>query len=160
MNLSNSNHKTEQAIDLATHMLNSWRQYSLALYQYMVSVKEPNTELKHLQTIYNSWTALSALWKEYTDTIRAFSNHLTWDTAIEVSYGDIVGFALPNVGQVVYLNAFTGRDDETALCRYANKNLMMRVGSLPIGTYVFTPRQTYVITVDGLMNAYPVTEVT
>jgi hypothetical protein len=28
-----------------------------------------------------------------------------------------------------------------------------------MGTYIFTPRQTYVITADGLMNAYPVVEV-
>ena len=157
--MSHSNAKAEQAINLASDMLAKWRIYSLALYQYMVSIKEPNTSLEHLQGVYNSWTSLSDLWKDYTDAIRNFSAITTWDTAIEVSYGDIIGFALPNVGQVVYLNAFTGRDDETALCRYADKHLMMRVGSLPMGTYIFTPRQTYVITADGLMNAYPVVEV-
>ena len=157
--MSHSKVKSEQAIALASDMLAKWRIYALALYQYMVSIKEPNTQLEHLQNVYNSWTSLSDLWKDYTDSIRNFSAATTWDTAIEVSYGDIVGFALPNVGQVVYLNAFTGRDDETALCRYAGKSLMMRVGSLPDGTYIFTPRQTYVITADGLMNAYPVVQV-
>ena len=140
-------------------MIQSWHDYALALYKYMVSIKEPNTQLSHLQDVYNNWTSLSAMWKDYTDAIRNFSNLTTWDTAIRVEYGDIIGFALPGVGQVVYLNAFTGRDDETALCRYADKHLMMRVGGLPIGTYIFTPRQTYVYDHDGICYATQATAV-
>lgn len=149
--MPHSAYQRDQAITCAQTMLSNWREYSLALFQYMQLVKEPNTDVIHLRQVYDAWTALSGLFKLYTDSIRAFSNLTTWDATVEVIYGEIVGFALPNVGQVVYMNAFTGRDDETSLCRYANGTLLMRVGNLPVGTYIFTQIGTYVVTETGLM---------
>lgn len=154
--MSNLNNSTTAA----RAMINAWHTYAVALYNYMVSVKTPDTSLEHLQNVYNTWTSLTDLWKVYTDSIRAFGATTNWTHAVEVKYGDIIGFALPEVGNVVYQNAFTSRtdDENTAICRYAGDKLLMRVGGLPVGTYIFTPRQTYMIDESGVIFATPTVE--
>lgn len=154
MKLSNSKVK-----DLALAMVHAWDTYNENLREYMFYVLKnpieasdipPDQYADYWRSQYKRWVHASEIFQRYTKTIREFSNCTTWNATIEVEYGEIVGFQIPGVHSLVYLNAYGSRDDELALCRYgADNKFLMRIGGFPEGTMIFARKASYQIDVTG-----------
>lgn len=136
-------------------MVDAWSNYNSDMREYMFGVDAlkhtPAEELlRYWRVQYEWWVRASQSFQKYTQAIRNFSNVTNWNAVIEVSYGEIVGFQIPDVDSLVYLNAYGNRDDETALCRYgADNKFLMRIGGLPEGTLIFTQNASYQVDAEG-----------
>lgn len=136
-------------------MVDAWSNYNSDMREYMFGVDAlkhtPAEELlRYWRVQYEWWVRASQSFQKYTQAIRNFSNVTDWNAVIEVDYGEIVGFQIPGVDSLVYLNAYGSRDDETALCRYgADNKFLMRIGGLPEGTLIFTQRASYQVDAEG-----------
>lgn len=131
--------------DLANKIHLAWDDYQKAIYQYTHQAGCASLDIRvHTITIYNAWINASHVFKGYGEAIREFTDKLSWNNTIEVkNYGDIIGIDIPGCA-LVFINAYTGRDPETALCRYGDDHKMfMRIGGLPVGTRIYTPDQRF-----------------
>lgn len=144
-----------KAKELAFTLIGAWANYNESMREYMLGIEEfkhipQNEQLLYWRVQYERWVKASQQFQEYTKAIRNFSNFTTWNSVVEVEYGEIVGFHIPETGSLVYLNAYGSRDDETALCRYgAEHKFLMRIGGLPQGTLIFTQKASYQIDANG-----------
>lgn len=144
MKLSNSKVK-----ELAQGMIDAWITYNTVITNYMHGLEEFNNvrlidQPQYWRQQYERWVKASQSFQNYTHAIRRFSSMLHWSAVIEVAYGEIVGFHIPDTTSLIFVNAYGGRDDETALGRYgADKKFFMRIGGLPEGTYIFSQKANY-----------------
>lgn len=130
---------------LINQTTNAWNTYFTAMAEYQNMVNTLPHEAINQLAFYQKWCECSELWKGYTSVIKQLTNFTNWSITIPVAYGEPVGFAT-QMSSVVYMNAFTGYDEETALCRKgAGGQLLMRVGGLPDGTKIFTSNGCFVI---------------
>ena len=128
---------------LTNAIYNAWLQYGIKLGEYMAIYSEGMNDFQTNHELYNRWCELSQMWGVYTAALRDFQNFTNWSQSIPVNYGEPVGFSSAD-NKIVFMNAFTGQDDETALCRHGDGNqLFMRVGGLPNGTFIYTSMGIY-----------------
>ena len=131
---------------LISQTVNAWTTYFNHMCEYQNLVSTLPFEAINQLKIYQKWCECSELWKGYTSTLKQLTDFTNWTASIPVVYGEPVGFAT-QMSPVVYMNAFTGYDEETALCRKGDGGqLLMRVGGLPDGTKIFTSNGCFVIT--------------
>lgn len=145
--------------DLALTLVYAWENYNELMRGYMyfclkTPIEQSNVPVDQYADYwrhqYKHWVRASESFQKYTQAIRNFSNCTNWNATIEVEYAEIVGIAIPDVHSLVFLNAFPGRDDEVALCRYgADKKFLMRIGGLPEGTMLFARKASYQIDANG-----------
>lgn len=135
----------DQFNQLISQTFNAWNTYFTAMSEYQNMVNTLPHEAINQLAFYQKWCECSELWKGYTSVVKQLTDFTNWTATIPVAYGEPVGFAT-QMSPVVYMNAFTGYDEETALCRKGDHGkLLMRVGGLPDGTKIFTSNGCFVI---------------
>lgn len=124
---------------------NAWCTYFQRMSEYNALNMQGNYEAIVQVQLYNLWCECSELWKGYTTALKQLTEFTNWTATVPVVYGEPVGFATAS-SPVVFMNAFTGYDEETALCRKGDGGqLLMRVGGLPDGTKIFCSHGTFVM---------------
>ena len=131
---------------LVSNVTHAWLNYSNVFAPYMEQYRSlPNT-LENQHILYTGWLNLGDLWKQYTETLKLLGEFTNWSESIPVTYGEAVGFCNKD-HTIVFLNAFPGYDEETALCRGAyGGEFLMRVGGLPDGVVIMASSGCYRIT--------------
>lgn len=124
---------------------NAWCTYFQRMSEYNALNMQGNYDANVQVQLYNLWCECSELWKGYTTSLKQLTEFTNWTATVPVVYGEPVGFATAS-SPVVFMNAFTGYDEETALCRKGDGGqLLMRVGGLPDGTKIFTSNGCYIM---------------
>ena len=133
--------------NLISQVFNSWNTYyqHMTEYQQLTMTTTTPYEAINQLAIYQKWCECCEIWKGYTSTVKQLTEFTNWSASVPVVFGEPVGFATAG-SPVVYMNAFTGYDEETALCRKGDGGqLLMRVGGLPDGTKIFTSNGCYIM---------------
>ena len=148
---------------LTYSIYSAWVAYGNKLTEFMSIYNGTDMNFNANHDIYIRWCELGQLWKNYTDALKQLNDFTNWSQSVPVNYGEPVGFSGPD-NRIVFMNAFTGQDDETALCRRGEgKQLFMRVGGLPNGTFIYTAQGIYEVAggapVPRPMNHMPLNEV-
>lgn len=130
---------------LINTVTSAWNTYFQNMSEYQNIIANVPFEAINQFAMYQKWCECSEIWKGYTSTLKQLTNFTNWSATVPVVYGEPVGFAT-QMSPPVYMNAFTGYDEETALCRKGDGGqLLMRVGGLPDGTKIFTSNGCFVI---------------
>lgn len=123
---------------------NAWNTYFQEMVTYQSLADLGTSTVENQWNLYTQWCICSELWKGYTSTLKQLNDLSNWSQAVPVTYGEPVAICYGD-SPVVYINAYTGHDEETALCRNAGGQLMMRVGGYPDGTHIFCSTGMYQI---------------
>lgn len=135
----------DQFTSLISQVFGAWNTYFEHMNEYQRMTMELPYTAENQVAMYQKWCECSEIWKGYTSSVKTLTEFTNWNATIPVAYGEVVGFAGQST-PVVYMNAFTGYDEETALCRKGDGGqLFMRVGGLPDGTKIFTSNGNFVM---------------